>query len=162
MGVSGSGKSTVGAALAKRLGWRFIEGDQFHPPQNREKMAAGIPLDDHDRRPWVEAFRAEIDRVIAAEGHAVVACSALKRRYRQTLRDGVPGGGRVVFLHGSRELLLSRVGQRKGHFFPADLLDSQLNALEPPTDEPGSLTFDIAAAAEDIAQAAAAAIGEGR
>ena len=125
MGVSGSGKTTVGEALAAALGWRFVEGDSFHPASNVAKMSAGIPLDDVDRRPWLEALAAEIARDEAAGGSSVVGCSALKRAYRDILRTGAP---RVRFLHvhGDRAVLAGRVSSRPGHFFPASCESSSV------------------------------------
>ena len=161
MGVSGSGKSTVGAALARELGCRFIEGDDFHPPQNRAKMAAGTPLRDEDRWPWLAAVRAEIERTLRDTECAVLACSALKRSYREVLRDGLPGGSCVVFLFGSAELLAARLQRRTGHYFPTDLLSSQMQTLEPPTAEDAVLALDVARPAEEIATSAAAWIRSG-
>ena len=129
MGVSGCGKSTTGAALAARLGWPFIEGDSFHPEANLAKMHAGIPLDDEDRLPWLQALATEIARHEAQGQPLVLSCSSLKRTYRDILRSGAP---RVRFLHvhGTREMLAARLTNRTGHFFPPKLLDSQLATLE--------------------------------
>jgi len=138
MGVSGSGKSTVGAALADALGLRFVDGDSLHPAANVAKMAAGIPLDDADRAPWLDA----IGQVLAA-GPVVVACSALKRQYRDRLRAAAPTL-RLVFLDGSRTLLASRMAARPGHFMPTSLLDSQLATLEVPGPDEHALTVDVA------------------
>src|SRR5262249_33095272 len=142
MGVAGSGKSTVGPLLAKRLGWEFCEGDALHPPGNVAKMAAGAPLTDEERRPWLARVRAWIDEHLAAARPGVVTCSALKRSYRDVLRD--PG---VVFVHlsGTREELAARLGARSGHFMPPSLLDSQLADLEPPAPDEQALTIDIEA-----------------
>lgn len=129
MGVSGSGKSTTGAALAARLGWAFVEGDGFHPPANRARMAAGRALDDADRAPWLAALAAELARHAAAGQGVVLACSALKRRYRDILRAAAPGL-RFLHVHGAPALIAQRLAGREGHFFPARLLDSQLAALE--------------------------------
>ena len=137
MGVSGSGKSTVGAALADALGVRFVDGDSLHPAANVAKMAAGIPLDDADRLPWLDA----IGTVLAA-GRVVVACSALKRAYRDRLRAAAPAL-ELVFLDGSRELIASRL-DRPGHFMPASLLDSQFATLERPGLDEHPLTVDVA------------------
>ena len=135
-GVSGSGKTTVGALLAGRLHWRFADADTFHPRANVEKMRAGEPLTDEDRMPWLQAVAAWIDERIAAGDSAVVTCSALKRSYRDLLLDGRPAAT-MVFLMVSRETLLHRVGSRPEHFFPGRLLDSQLATLQPPAaDEP--------------------------
>ena len=128
MGVSGSGKTTIGALLAGRLGWTYAEADDFHPPANVEKMHAGIPLTDEDRRPWLEAIAAWIDR---QENPGVVTCSALKRRYRDMLRKDPERVG-LIYLEGSRELIGRRMAARHGHFFPQKLLDSQFADLEPP------------------------------
>ncbi|MCA6108405.1 gluconokinase [Bradyrhizobium cenepequi] len=131
MGVSGSGKSTIGEELAERLSWRFEDGDRFHPASNVEKMSAGQPLTDDDRRPWLQAIADEIDRVCKVGQRMVVACSALKRAYREILLHG-RNDVRVVFLDGSEALIASRLAQRKGHFMPPGLLASQFQTLEPP------------------------------
>ena len=131
MGVSGSGKSTIADKLAARLGWTYEDGDRFHPASNVAKMSAGHPLTDEDRWPWLQAIAAEIDRVCQAGEHAVFACSALKRAYRDILvhgRDDV----RIVYLEGSEELIATRLAKRKGHFMPPGLLESQFETLEPP------------------------------
>ena len=132
MGVSGSGKSTVGAALAERLGTPFVDGDALHPLTNVERMAAGLPLRDEDRWPWLTAVGARL-----AEGDVVVACSALKRSYRDAILAEEPTA-RFIHLTGSHELLDERMQQRLYHFMPASLLESQLATLEPlAADEPG-------------------------
>lgn len=132
MGVSGSGKSTIGAALAERLGIPFVDGDALHPMTNVERMAAGLPLTDEDRWPWLAAVGARL-----AEGDVVVACSALKRSYRDAILVEAPAA-RFIHLTGSHELLDERMQQRLDHFMPASLLESQLATLEPlGTDEPG-------------------------
>jgi gluconokinase len=158
MGVSGSGKTTVGEALAVALGWRFVEGDAFHPPANVAKMSAGIPLDDADREPWLRALAAEIARDEAAGRSSVIGCSSLKRAYRDILRSGAP---RVRFLHvhGDTEILAERVSHRPGHFFPAALLESQLAALEPLAADEDGVVVDLALPVE--AQVAAALDGLG-
>ena len=132
MGVSGSGKSTIGQGLATRLGQPFIDGDSLHPQANRDKMAHGIPLDDADRQPWFEAIVTEMDRHRARGESLVLACSALKRRYRDFLRHG-HDDVRFVYLRASRTLLAERLGHRSGHFFDPTLLDSQLATLEEPS-----------------------------
>jgi gluconokinase len=132
MGVSGSGKSTIGQGLATRLGQPFIDGDSLHPQANRDKMAHGVPLDDADRQPWFEAIVAEMDRHRARGESLVLACSALKRRYRDFLRQG-HDDVRFVYLRATRALLAERLGHRSGHFFDPTLLDSQLATLEEPT-----------------------------
>jgi gluconokinase len=143
MGVSGCGKSTTGAALAARLGWDLIEGDSFHPPANVAKMKAGHPLNDEDRRPWLEALAAELAAREAAGRHAVLCCSALRRSYREILRKGAPGVW-FVHVHGPRELLAERLGAREGHFFPPALLQSQLDTLEPLGPDEDGIVIDLA------------------
>lgn len=146
MGVSGSGKSTVGRLLAARLGWEFRDGDDFHPPANVAKMRAGTPLNDDDRQPWLLAIQAFMKETMARGAHAVIACSALKTAYRNLLLRG-ESWVRFVHLHGSRELIAGRMQSRQGHYMPVTLLDSQLATLEPPTD---ALVLDIAAAPEEL------------
>ena len=149
MGVSGSGKSTIAEHLAARLGWRCVDGDLFHPPANVAKMSAGHPLTDEDRWPWLRAIAAEIDRLSAGGERAVVACSALKRAYRDILvhgRDDV----RIVFLDGTRDLIAKRLAARKGHFMPPGLLDSQFTTLEPPQPGERPITVSIDAPVEAI------------
>jgi gluconokinase len=149
MGVSGSGKSTIGEGLAERLGWRYEDGDGFHPPGNVAKMSAGQPLTDEDRWPWLQAIADEIDRVCNAGQRAVIACSALKRAYRDILvhgRDDV----RIIFLDGKQELIAARLAARKGHFMPPGLLESQFRTLEPPAGDENPLTVSIDAPVETI------------
>ncbi len=153
MGVSGSGKSTVADALAKRLGWRYEDGDRFHPPGNVAKMSAGHPLTDEDRRPWLQAIADEIDRVCRQGERAVIACSALKRAYRDILLHG-RADVRFVFLKGTQDLIAGRLAARKGHFMPPDLLASQFRTLEPPAagEHPITVSIDapVAAIVDDI------------
>jgi gluconokinase len=130
-GVSGCGKTTVGALLAGRLRWRFADADAFHPEANVAKMRAGIPLTDADREPWLQAITDWMDARIAADQSAVVTCSALKRAYRDRLLAGRPAAT-MVFLQVSKDVLEKRLTSRTDHFFPEKLLDSQLAALEPP------------------------------
>jgi carbohydrate kinase (thermoresistant glucokinase family) len=130
-GASGSGKTTAGALLAGRLGWPFEDGDDLHPAANVAKMHAGVPLTDEDRRPWLAAVMAWLDSRIAAGGQGVIACSALKRRYRDQLRQGRPEL-RIVFLEADRATLAARLASRHGHFFQPGLLDSQLADAEAP------------------------------
>lgn len=131
MGVSGCGKSTVGEGLGERLGWPFRDGDSFHSPANVAKMHAGIPLTDEDRWPWLAAIASWIAELRAKGEHGIVACSALKRVYRDALRDGHEDV-RFVYLQGSKDLIASRLAARKDHFMPPSLLDSQFATLEPP------------------------------
>lgn len=141
MGVSGCGKTTLGTALAKRLGVEFIEGNSLHPAENIAKMSAGSPLTDADRWPWL----ANISRTISAKPGSVASCSALKRTYRDRLRSGIGPELRFVCLMVSRPELERRMAQRRGHFMPPGLLDSQLAALEPPIGEADALILDGAA-----------------
>jgi carbohydrate kinase (thermoresistant glucokinase family) len=154
MGVSGSGKTTVGALLAGKLGWPYAEADEFHPPANVAKMAAGHPLTDEDRWPWLQAIRAWIDARLTGGEPGVVTCSALKRTYRDLLREP---GVTLVYLHGTRELLERRMAARHGHFFKPALLDSQLTALEEPTPDEGVVTVSIDATPAQIVDAIVAA-----
>lgn len=158
MGVSGSGKSTVGEALANELGWRFIEGDSWHPPANVAKMSRGEPLTDEDRWPWLEALAAEIAKDDAAGQASVIGCSALKRAYRDILRSGARDV-RFLHAHGSKEVLAERLSDRPGHFFPAALLDSQLAALEPLAEDEGGVVVDIDAPIEEMVAEARARFG---
>ena len=130
-GVAGSGKTTVGAQVAGRLGWRFADADDFHPAANVAKMRAGLPLTDEDRVPWLRAICAWMDDLIAAGQSAVVTCSALKRSYRDELLRGRPAA-MMFFLQVSRDVLVRRLTGRMGHFFPEELLDSQLRTQELP------------------------------
>jgi gluconokinase len=141
MGVAGAGKTTVGKLLAGELGWDYAEGDELHPAANVAKMAAGHPLTDDDRWPWLALVRAWIDERVAAGRPGVITCSALKRAYRDALRNPY-----VAFVHlgGSREQLAARLGARRGHFMPAALLDSQLADLEPPGPDEQAITVDFA------------------
>src|SRR5712692_3378141 len=149
MGVSGSGKTTIADKLAERLGWTFEDGDRFHPPSNVAKMSAGHPLTDEDRWPWLQAIADEIDRVCKAGEHAVIACSALKRTYRDILVHG-RNDVRVIFLDGTQELIAGRLAHRKGHFMPPGLLASQFKALEPPDTSENPVTVSIDASVETV------------
>ena len=140
MGVSGSGKTTIGEALASRLGWRYLDADDYHPPENVGKMKAGIPLQDADRSPWLDRLNEELKK----HRNAVLACSALKERYRRRLAEGV-ADFRIVYLHGTAELLRERIKARQHRYMPAALLDSQLATLEPPSD---AIAVDVAATPE--------------
>lgn len=137
MGVSGSGKSTFGALLAQTLGLAFVDGDTLHSDSNRKKMAAGTPLDDVDRAPWLQVVG-----TVLARGGVVVACSALRHRYRDPLRQASPGL-RLVYLSGERGLLARRLAERAHEFMPAALLRTQLESLEPPDHDERPITLDI-------------------
>ena len=143
-GVSGSGKSAVGAVLAARLGWAFADSDALHSPAEIAKMHAGVPLTDADRWPWLERVAAWIDERIAAGESGVIACSALKRSYRDYLCHGRPAV-RVVILQVDRDVLAARLASRRGHFFPARLLQSQLTDLEMPGDGESALVAAVSA-----------------
>ncbi len=150
-GVSGSGKTTVGESLARRLAWPFTDGDSLHPAANIAKMRAGVPLTDEDRWPWLAAVAAVMDERIAAGQSAVVACSALKRSYRDLLLAGRPAV-RMVFLDVDLDLLAARLAARHGHFFRADLLASQLADLENPQPAERILVLPAVGTPEQIAQ----------
>ena len=143
MGVSGCGKSSVGADLAARLGLPFIEGDVLHPKANVDKMAAGTPLTDEDRWPWLTIIGDTMAGALAKGEGIVVSCSALKKIYRDHLRKATGGRLALVYLEGSHALLSARMGARTGHFMPPALLDSQLATLEVPSGEPGVVTISI-------------------
>ena len=149
MGVSGSGKSTVGALLAQRLGAEFLDADEFHPPENVAKMAAGVPLSDADRKPWLERLNGELRR----HKDAVLACSALKDSYRLTLSQGIDC--RFVHLRGSMELIRTRMETRRHRYMPASLLESQFATLEPPA---GAIEVDIAESPERCVELILAAL----
>lgn len=157
MGVSGSGKTTIGERLAARLGCGFSDADQFHSPANKAKMSRGIALTDADRQPWLLAIRAAMDEQRRQGRDHVFACSALKRRYRELLR-GADDDLRLVYLQGPPDLLARRLRQRKGHFFAPELLADQLDTLEPPN--PGeALVMDIRQPPEVIVERIAEALG---
>lgn len=157
MGVSGSGKTTIGERLAARLGCGFSDADQFHSPANKAKMSRGIALTDADRQPWLLAIRAAMDEQRRQGRDHVFACSALKRRYRELLR-GADDDLRLVYLQGPPDLLARRLRQRKGHFFAPELLADQLATLEPPGPDE-ALVMDIRQPPEVIVERIAAALG---
>ena len=155
MGVSGSGKTTVGERLAAELGWRYVEADDHHSPQNVAKMAAGLPLDDADRAPWLQKINAELVR-IEKQGHsAVLGCSALKEAYRRRLAQDV-ADFRTVFLEGSYELIRERVEARRHRYMPASLLKSQFETLEPPQ---RAIVVDISGTADQAVAQIKARLG---
>ena len=147
MGVSGSGKTTVGKAIAEQLSWPFHDGDDYHPHANILKMARGEPLGGEDRRPWLLTLQGMIQELLKSGQSAVIACSALRQAYRELLA----AGGRVhfVYLKGSRDLFLSRLAKRKGHFMPPALLDSQIHTLEEPDD---AIAVDARLSPQEIAE----------
>ena len=158
MGVSGSGKTTVAKLIADRLGWAFEEGDALHPAANVAKMAAGHPLDDDDRAPWLAKVADWVDARLDAGHSGVITCSALKRKYR-ALIDRRGEGVEFVFLHGSRELIASRLSTRQGHFMPSSLLASQFETLEEPADGEPVIRVEIDGTPEAIAGAVLDALG---
>lgn len=155
MGVSGSGKTRVGKALAEKLGWDFYDADDFHPPENVARMARGIPLDDSDRAPWLAALHDLISSSLRAGKPGVLACSALKKGYRRQLLEGNEGV-LVVYLRGIYDLIWSRLEKRTGHFMKPQMLKSQFEALEEPAN---ALTVDIARPVDDIVQEIAQRVG---
>ena len=152
MGVSGSGKTTIAKGLAAAEGWTLLEGDSFHPPANVAKMAAGTPLTDEDRWPWLRAIVAAIDAYRARGENAVVACSALRKAYRDIL-IGDRRDVRLVYLKGSRALIAERLRARKGHFMPPALLDSQFRTLEEPGPDENPITVEIGGTPDQIVRA---------
>ena len=151
MGVSGSGKTTVGILLAETLGWQFQEGDKLHPPENVAKMSAGIPLSDADRLPWLRKIAETIDGWRARGESGVITCSALKRSYRDIIVGDRPDV-RLVYLKGSHDLIRQRMVARHGHFMPSSLLDSQLAILEEPSPDENAIVVDIGGSPEKIAR----------
>lgn len=147
MGVSGSGKSTIASMLAARLGWTYVDGDWLHPPANIEKMSRGVALTDEDRWPWLAAIAERARRLREEGAGAVIACSMLKRAYREIL---VTDGARLVYLEGDPDTVARRLGSRDGHFMPPALLDSQFAALEPPSRGEKPIVVSIARPPEEI------------
>lgn len=154
MGVSGCGKSVVGADIAMKSGGRLIEGDAFHPPANIEKMSAGHPLNDEDRKGWLERLGQEMADALSKGEHPVLTCSSLKLIYRNRLREAVPGLG-FVFLELTKEMATERCSHRPGHFMPASLVDSQFATLEAPYGEDRTLVVDATQSVEEIGTQAA-------
>lgn len=155
MGVAGTGKTTIGPLVARALGVPYAEGDDFHPPANVAKMSAGVPLEDDDRLPWLDAIGRWAQERAGLGG--VVSSSALKRAYRDRLRAAAPG---LVFLHltGDRELIERRMGERRGHFMPTALLDSQFATLQPLQADETGVAVDVAGTPEEITDRAVAAL----
>jgi gluconokinase len=149
MGVSGCGKSSVGVRLAAALGVDYVEGDEWHPPGNIERMRSGTPLTDEDRHDWLRALAMRLAAARASGRGLVLACSALKRRYRDVLRSGAPGL-RLVHLHGPEALLEQRLAARSGHYMPASLLASQLATLEAPAADEAALAVDVSPDVETL------------
>jgi len=158
MGVAGAGKTTVGRELARRLGWRFQEGDALHPPENVAKMRTGHPLDDDDRAPWLMSIAAQVDAWRDEDLCGVVTCSALKRAYREAIIGERPGV-RLIYLCGPRHVLAERLRARSGHFMLASLLDSQLATLEPPEPRENAIAVSIEMPVAAIVATIVAALG---
>ena len=159
-GVSGAGKTTVGKLLARELGWRFIEADDFHPAANIEKMRNGHPLTDEDRWPWLDCLRKQIEQLLSARENAVLACSALKRAYRDRLR--VSDEVKFVFLRGDYALVEKQLRSRHGHFMNANLLQSQFDDLEEPQPDENVLTIELGRTPEEIVERIEAKLNLGR
>ncbi len=155
MGVSGAGKTTIGKRLAQVLGWRFLEGDDFHPPANVAKMSSGQALTDEDRAPWLERLRQAIAEALAQGEDVVLACSALRQAYRERLTVDA-ARVRWVYLWAPREVIAQRLAQRTGHFMPPSLLDSQLQTLEAPSD---ALRVDVTAGLDEVVATLRTALG---
>lgn len=146
MGVSGSGKTTVGQALARKLGWDFFDADDFHPPENIAKMAAGIPLNDSDRAPWLAAMHDQLLSTLKAGRHPVLACSALKGKYRAQLLEDMDGIA-IIYLKGSYNLIWSRMSTRESHYMKPEMLQSQFDALEEPE---AAIVLDVKMSVKDM------------
>ena len=148
MGVTGAGKTTVGNLLARKIGWRFYDADDLHPAANKEKMNHGIPLSDEDRLPWLNAVRGLIEKCLSEGTDAVIACSALRQAYRDVLLID-PARVRFIYLKGSKALIEQRLAQRTGHFMNKDLLQSQFDTLEEPTD---AITVDVSGDPDSVVE----------
>ncbi|MGZ9223672.1 MAG: gluconokinase [Anaerolineales bacterium] len=146
MGVSGSGKTTLGETLARKLGWDFFDADDFHPPENIAKMAAGIPLNDLDRAPWLAALHDKLLSTLGADRHPVLACSALKETYRAQLLEGMDWIA-IIYLKGSYDLIWSRMSTRERHYMKPEMLQSQLDALEEPKH---AIVLDVKMSVKDM------------
>lgn len=146
MGVSGSGKTTLGETLARKLGWDFFDADDFHPPENIAKMAAGIPLSDSDRAPWLAALHDKLLSTLGADRHLVLACSALKETYRAQLLEGMDGIA-IIYLKGSYDLIWSRMSTRERHYMKPEMLQSQFDALEEPKH---AIVLDVKMSVKDM------------
>ena len=156
-GVSGAGKTTIGKLLAEEFGWKFYEADDFHPHSNIEKMRSGLPLTDEDRWPWLEHLREQITRSVAAKENAVLACSALKRAYRERLR--VSDDVKFVFLRGDYALIENQLRRRRGHFMNPELLQSQFADLEEPQPDEDVLTVDLGRSPQELVDEIKAKLG---
>ncbi|HGY9578547.1 gluconokinase [Vibrio harveyi] len=154
MGVCASGKTTIGEHLAKKLGRKFIDGDDLHPRTNIQKMASGQPLNDDDRKPWLERIRDAAYSLESKNEHGIIVCSALKKIYRDQIREGNENVT-FLFLDGSKELILERMRVRQGHFMKENMVNSQFEALERPEDEPRTIFVSIDATIEDVVSNAA-------
>jgi carbohydrate kinase (thermoresistant glucokinase family) len=161
MGVSGAGKTTIAGLLARRLGYVFKDADEFHPPENVRKMQAGTPLSDDDRWPWLRSIAASIEIAAASGQRAVVACSALRRVYRDLLIGDKSGSVRLVYLRGSKDLIAARMTGRRGHFMPPALLDSQFAALEEPHPDEHPIIVSISEEPDQIVDAIISALENG-
>lgn len=155
MGVCASGKSTIGAKLAQTLGYKFIDGDDLHPRANIQKMASGHPLNDQDRAPWLERIRDAAFSIESKNEHGIIVCSALKKKYRDQIRDG-NHNLKFLFLDGDIELIRERMKDRRGHFMKENMLQSQFDALERPDGEPNTICIKIDQSIDDIVKEAVA------